>query len=365
MKRRILCLVVAVILLLTGCSWMDGNYVSVTPHQTQISGNQSNSISASNYMQLRNALTALVQAGTETAVIHVAEYDQDLISNAMESAVEYICNTLPLGAYAVESFDYEIGSAGGQPAVSIEISYIHGRSEIRKIQEVSDMDAAEAAIAKALQQCDEGIVLQVRQYTRRDLVQYVEDFAEENPNLIMEIPQVAVGLYPELGTNRILEMKFTYETSRDSLRSMQDQVRRVFASAALYINQNDAQIQKYTQLYNFLMERFDYQIQTSITPSYSLLSHGVGDGKAFAEVYSAMCRQAGLECRVISGTRSGEAWYWNLICVDGVYYHVDLLQSYQSGRFTMRMDWDMQNYVWDYSAYPQAGSLATEPAPTE
>ncbi len=365
MKRRILCLATAVILLLAGCSWMDGSYVSVTPHQAQMSGNQSDRISASNYLQLRNALVALIQTGTESAVIHVAEYDQDLISNAMESAVDYICHTHPLGAYAVESLDYEIGSAGGQPAVSIEISYIHGRSEIRKIQQVSDMDAVEAAIAKALQQCDEGIVLQVRQYTRRDLVQYVEDFAEENPNLIMETPQVAVGLYPESGSNRILEIKFTYETSRDSLRSMQYEVARVFASASLYINQNDPQIQKYTQLYNFLMERFDYQFQTSITPSYSLLNHGVGDAKAFAEVYSAMCRQAGLDCRVISGTRSGEAWYWNLICDEGVYYHVDLLQSYQSGRFTRLMDWDMQNYVWDYSAYPQAIIITEEPVPTE
>ena len=44
------------------------------------------------------------------------------------------------------------------------------------------------------------------------------------------------------------------------------------------------------------MERYDYRIETSITPAYSLLRHGVGDSRAFAVVYAAMCQQAGLEC---------------------------------------------------------------------
>ncbi len=45
-----------------------------------------------------------------------------------------------------------------------------------------------------------------------------------------------VGLYPDSGTSRVVELKFTYQTSRDSLRQMQPQVQRVFDSAALYIS---------------------------------------------------------------------------------------------------------------------------------
>ena len=108
------------------------------------------------------------------------------------------------------------------------------------------------------------------------------------------------------------------------------------------------------------MERTDYQLETSITPAYSLLRHGVGDSKAFAMIYSAMCREAGLECRVVTGSRDGEPWVWNLICTDGVYYHVDLLRSLSAGRLQRMTEEDMRGYVWGYTAYPDAGPAYQE-----
>lgn len=350
MKRRIICAAAAV-LLLSGCSWMEGNYVSVQPHQQQSSGTQTDTIYAQNYQQLRSVMEDLVKSGIESAVINVAEYPQDQVESAMASAADYICDIMPLGAYAVEKIDYEIGIGGGHPAVSVDISYIHGRSEIRQIRTVRDMEVAERVIADNLEKCNEGIVLLVTEYTSEDLVQMVEDYADQNPDSVMETPQVAVGIYPDVGSSRVVELKFSYQTSRDALRQMQTQVARVFGSAALYTNADATDTQKCSQLYTFLMERSDYKIKTSITPSYSLLVHGVGDSEAFASVYAAMCRQAGLECQTVSGTRAGEPWYWNLIRLGDQYFHVDLLRCSERGSFQLWTDQEMDGYVWDYSAY--------------
>jgi len=358
--KRGLCLVLALCLLLGGCSWMDGSYVSIKPHQEQNSGSQTGTLSASNYQQLRQVLSDMVESGVENAVIHVSAYQQDLVEKGMETAVHYIRDLLPLGSYAVEDVKYEIGTGGGQPAISVSISYLHGRSELRKIQRVKSMEEAEQVIGEVLEQCSESVVLLVERYSKTDIVQMVEDYAKEHPNLVMETPQVAVGLYPDSGSCRVVELKFTYQTSRDALRQMQTQVQRVFSSASLYISSNDEDARKYAQLYTFLTERFDYKIETSITPSYSLLCHGVGDSGAFASVFAAMCRQAGLDCRTISGTRSGEAWHWNLIREGDVYYHVDLLQSKNAGSLQKLTDEQMQGYVWDYSAYPAAGSSVAD-----
>ncbi len=358
--KRALILMLAACLLLTGCSVMDGSYVSIKRHQEQLTGAQTATLSASNYQQLRQVLSDMVEAGTENAVIHVSSYQQDLVEKGMETAVHYIRDLLPLGAYAVEDVKYEIGTGGGQPAISVTISYIHGRSELRKVQRVENMEEAEQAIGSVLSQCSESLVLLVDRYTKSDIPQMVEDFAEENPNVVMETPQVAVGLYPDSGSCRVVELKFTYQTSRDALRQMQTQVQRVFSSAALYVSSDGDESRKYSQLYTFLTERFDYKIETSITPSYSLLCHGVGDSEAFASVFAAMCRQAGLDCRIISGTRAGEAWFWNLIRDGDVYYHVDLIQSKDAGQFQKLTDEQMQGYVWDYSAYPAAGSSVAD-----
>lgn len=362
MKRRFLCLLAAVCLLLSGCaSWMDGNYVSVTLHEEQITGGQSGVVSASNYLELRTALIQMVDSGTESMVINVADYNQSMVEAGMTMAAQYVKTMYPIGAYAIEEISFEIGSGGGKPAVSVSISYIHGRSEIRKIQTVQDMAGAQEKIAEALEKCESGAVLLVKGFAQGDIAQFVEDYAAQHPDIVMETPEVAVGIYPEMGASRVLELKFTYQNSRESLRQMQTQVEPYFASASLYVSGNGSDTQKYAQLYAFLMERYDYKFETSITPAYSLLCHGVGDGEAFATVYAAMCRQAGLECQVITGTRAGEPWWWNLICDNGIYYHVDLLQCNAAGGFMELNAADMEGYVWDYSAYAPEEPAQTAP----
>lgn len=365
MKKRIILLAVVVCLLLCGCSWMDGSYLSITPHQEQSSGTQTKDATAANYLQLRTVLENMVNSGTESAVINVAEYRQDLVEEGIANAVHYAENRHPLGSWSVDQISYEIGTGAGQPAISVNISYIHGRSEIRKIKNAAGTEKAEKLIVEALEDCSDSVVLLVTGYEAMDVVQIVEDHMKENPNLVMELPQVAVGIYPDAGSSRILEVKFTYETSRESLRQMQQQVRRVFASASLYVNSDATDAQKFAQLYTFLMERSQYQVQTSITPAYSLLIHGVGDGKAFASVYAAMCRQAGLDCQVVSGTKDGQSWHWNIICEDGLYYHVDLLRCSEIGQFQHLTDADMQGYVWDYSAYGNTEETPSETLPAE
>lgn len=360
MKTRILALGLCVCLLLSGCTWLEGSYLSVRPHQAHGVQIQSETLSASNYQQLRQSLENLVSAGMESAVITVAEYPTEKLEKGITTAVHYVRDLLPLGAYAVHDIGYELGTVGGLPAVSVSISYIHGRSEIQKIQRVSSMDEARATISGVLDQCSESVVLYIERYKETDLVQFVQDYALENPNLVMEVPQVAVGTYPNTGGRRVVELKFTYQTSRDVLRHMQTQVQRVFVSASLYVSSDSQPSQKYSQLYTFLSERFPYQYETSITPAYSLLSHGVGDSKAFASVYAAMCRMAGLECQIISGTRDGEARFWNLIRDGDLYYHVDLIHCRDNGGFQKLTPEQMQGYVWDYSAYPGPDSAAAD-----
>ncbi len=352
MKRAAMALCLAFCLMLAGCQWMDGSYLSVTPHREPNTVSDQKTVSAANYRQLCTALENMVRAGTENAVINVSEYDQDLVEHGIANAVDYICMSYPLGAYALEEIDYEIGTNAGKPAIAVTVHYLHSRIEIQKVERVAEMDGAFSAITDALDRCDPSIVLLVEHYEETDFAQLVADHAGENPQLVMELPQVSAAVYPDSGSARVIEVTFTYENSRENLRSMQKQVEPVFASAALYVSGEGSDTQKYGQLYAFLMERFDYEITTSITPAYSLLRHGVGDHRAFAAVFAALCRQAGLECMVVTGTRDGEPWNWNIVLDDGNYLHVDLLRCSQTGGFRQCSDEEMTGYVWDYSAYP-------------
>ena len=353
----ILCICCA--LLLGGCSWPGGSYHSVTPHQEQSGTFKTENLTVSSYEELAGVLESVVEKGTESCIISAVNYDPEELEAHLANAVRHIRKVYPIGAYAVEEMNYEIGSGTGKTAVALSIAYRHSRTEIRKIQKAPDMEAVHRLIGEALEDFDPVLVLQLDDYGQMDVVQIVQDYARTHPQDVMETPQVTEEVYG-IGHSRVLELTFSYQTGRDALRSMQSQVKPVFDSAVLYVSGEGAQGQKFSQLYAFLMERFDYKIETSITPAYSLLRHGVGDSRAFATVYAAMCRDAGLECIVVTGTRSGEPRTWNMICEDGFYWHVDLLRCNEDGRFLKALDADMEGYVWDYSAYPSCDNAPVE-----
>lgn len=353
--RRILCFLLAACLL-TGCSWLNESYISVTPHQEQNESAQDGMVTASDYRELRSALEDMVLSAQESGVINVSGYESSALESGMSMAARYIKSTYPIGAYAVSDISYEVGSNSGKPAVAVNITYSRSRIEIQKIRSVSDVEKTAEAMYEALEDHDASLVLLVESFKETDFSQLAQDYAEAYPEEVMEIPQVSVGVYGS-GNTRVAEFTFTYQNSRESLRQMKSQVSPVFASAALYVSGDAQDSQKFSQLYAFLMERFEYTVETSITPAYSLLCHGVGDSRAFATVYAAMCRQAGLECMNVTGTRSGEPRTWNIICDNGIYYHVDLLRCSAEGRYRGYADWEMTGYVWDYSSYPACGGV--------
>lgn len=358
--KRVFCLLAALSLVLCGCGGLfSGHYEAVTPHKEQIVENDTEEITVSRYLQLQQALVDLIETGTESAVIYVADYDAGVLEADLERAVATVMEVNPIAAYAVEEVRYELGTNSGKAAVAVDISYLHGRYELRRLKAFDTVEAARGDITDALDNCDAGVVFLIGNYTSTDFTQLVQDYAEENPQSVIEVPEVTANIYPENGPRRVVELKFTYQTSRESLRTMQTQVQLVFDSARLYVSGDAADHEKLSQLYSFLMERYDYQIDTSITPAYSLLRHGVGDCKAFALVYAHMCRSAGLECYAVSGTRAGEAWYWNIVRDGEMWYHVDLLHG---AGFQEMADEEMAGYVWDYSAYPACGIAEQEPA---
>lgn len=353
--KRFCALAILLCLCLTGCSWMDGSYVSVHPHQVDYNPTAEDIPTVSDYSQLRSAIADMISAGQSEGLFYLVDYELERAQADIPLVVAYARENDPIGSYAVKDISYTFGTSGSLNALLVTITYRRSQTEISQICTVREISGAMEEIAQALDACDDSLVLMVTGYEDADFAELIDSYAAEHPDVVMEVPQTTVQIYPDSGTIRVVEIQFSYQTSRSSLRQMQEKVEPIFSSAALYVSADADDLTKYSQLYAFLMERFDYQIETSLTPAYSLLYHGVGDSKAFAQVYAAMCRQIGLECITVSGTGSGASRFWNIILVDGAYYHVDLLSSAQNGQFRTCTDAEMTGYVWDYSAYPACG----------
>lgn len=350
--RKLGALVLALVIGLSGCGWMDGSYVSVTPHQVGLGQSGEETVRAvSGYTELRSALVSMIDSGSTRELFSLAEYPREEALADMEQAVAYAMGTYPIGAYTVEDIAFNFGTGLGAQAMSVVITYRHSREEIERIQTVRGTDGAEAAVADALNECADVLVLQITGYQDADLAALALEYARQNPDRVMEVPAVQVQVWPDRGSTRVAELTFTYQTDRQTLRAMREEVQPVFSSAALYVSGQAGERVKYGQLYTFLTERFDYTIETSVTPAHSLLCRGVGDSQAFARVYAAMCSRIGLEVRTVRGTREGEVRWWNLVRIDGMWYHVDLLAP---EGFRTLTDAEMTGYDWDREAYPAA-----------
>ena len=340
---------------LGGCGfWMAGDYISVTPHDAQSEMVGATIVEVTSYAQLRNALHEMVESCAEGGIVLIKSFNNATVDFYVNTAIRHVATSTAIGAYAVNEITYEIGINRGSSVVAFDITYRHSRPEILGIQNARNTDEMKELVTSALDENQAYLVMHTDAYKELDFTQFVQEYANNNPNLVMELPKVGVFVYPERGAERIVELTFTYQTGRDDLRKMQERVAEVFTSADLYVKETTQVKDIYSRLFSFLMERDDYTIETSITPAYSLLQHGVGDSRAFANVYAAMCRRADLDCTVITGTRDAEPWCWNLVRFRGKYYHVDLLQCNENGEFVMRTASEMTGYVWDYSAYPSS-----------
>ena len=354
MRRLILITILAALMVcvFSGCGfWMDGERLSVTPHMEQSQLDVVEVTEVSNYMQLRKSLIELIESGASGGIMSVSSFNKVTASFYVDTAINHVLGNTAIGAYAVDSITYEVGTNRGASVIAFKIAYEHTISEIQRMRYVPGMDEAVEVIAGALDNCDHSVSVRVQKYEEIDFVQFVQDYANNHPDTVMEVPNITASVYPDNGADRIIEVSFTYQTSRETLRRMQEQVAPVFTSAELYVTETTQVRDIYARLYAFLMERNAYKLESSITPAYSLLHHGVGDSRAFANVYAAMCRQVDLYCQVVSGTRDGEPWCWNVIRYRGKYYHVDLHQCSQTGGFRMREHSEMEGYVWDYSAF--------------
>ncbi len=351
MKKTVLIAVIFALILLCGCSaWMNGSYASVTPHKEQSFHPEQVLAAPTNYKDIENILINMILSGQQKKTISM-EKMRGSWQDYVEEAVGYVSKTYPMGAFAVLDIDYEIGTSGDKTVLTVEITYRRSMAEIGAVLQVDSQEEIEEILHSALRFFDIRVTLSFEEYKDIDFTQIIYDYARRYPQYVMEIPRLSVMTYPQTGTERIVELIFSYDTGRSTLRQMQQQVDLIFSASEIYVSGEGEETNKYAQLYSFLMNRYDYTIQTSITPAYSLLQHGVGDDEAFATVYAAMCRRAGLDCETISGTRSGKTWHWNILRIDDKVYYVDLLRCREKGQFFYKTQQEMTDYVWDNSSY--------------
>ena len=96
--------------------------------------------------------------------------------------------------------------------------------------------------------------------------------------------------------------------------------------------------------------------------AYSALIMGSADSEGLALAFVEMCHQLGVGCQIVYGQLSWRDHCWNIVQINGEYYHVDVSACISAGmeQGFLRSDESMWNsYRWDISSYPACNGPLT------
>lgn len=366
MKYRLIVLCMALAVLLSGCRFLPDSYVSVSPHADSYPQQTEEALTVEDYTELKNALLALVEEGVEEAELTTGAYSGD-IEQDYATAVAYITGINPMGAYVVDSIDKEIIRAGTYYKLNLKIRYRRSHAELAKAMTVRGSIGTRNAVAAAVAESSERLLLRISGYDQMDFDAMVAELSAQDITRVMAKPTVSAEVVPNSGSVRIVELDFTYPRDPAELRVMQSAVNTIMNSAYGYVRFVKSDLERAILLYSFLTERHDYIVQSSETPAYALLCEGIADSRAFAEVFGVMCNRSMVKCTVVHGMKNGEPYEWNILELESGTWHVDVLADEQAGMRepSLRTDAEMGGYSWDTQAYPVCSGPVVPAEPQE
>lgn len=359
MKRFVLMLVL--LLALSGCALAPKQQLYVADYVDSSSQTSAtDAVMAENYLSLKNAILAMVRAGQTEGVIRVTTYDGALEDDLAQAAYE-VSKLDPLGAYAVDYMTHSCAQIVSYYEIRINITFRRTVQQIDQIVSVSTQTQLEEQLWKALEQGDDRLTLRLSSYRAQDqdIPALVAEYGAENPATVMEIPSVSCSVYPESGNVRILEIDLRYQNAAQDMETMRKAVQESIDGAAAYIRYRQTDRDKAQLLFTYLMERFQYKEDETVTPLYDALCGGIADPTGLAQAWQLICDRAGVSCQTVSGMRNNEPYVWNIVSVDGYYRHLDLARCMlELHELVFWTDQEMSSYYWNTELFP-----ACEPLP--
>lgn len=360
LKRIIL--LVSMLFLLTGCSLVADEYTASRPHESGMQTNMPDAVVVKDPAALKEAILRFIKAGKEVGSIRTVDY----VGNVEEDLVRAIYEATrmtPVGAYAVDYLNHNCVKILSYYEISLSITYRRSARDIAAIQQAYTPEQLRGQVERSLQTYDEHLAIQVTEDQEYDIEAIVKEYCLADPARMVEIPQVAISVFPETGSERIVAVDLRYENTYDQLLEKSDAVLKSVSAAAEYIRYRQTDREKTELLYTYLTERFRYTEGKTSAPVWSALCDGVSDPYGLAQAFRLICEKAGVECYTVTGLKDGEEYTWNIVSDDGDFRHVDLAVCIaQDSGLWRRTDWDMGRYYWNTQLYPACVTVSVDHA---
>ena len=349
MKRAIPLLALCCALLLSGCSsLLDRPYVAVEPHVEQpVVAGDSSTLQVSTYSELVNAVLFLVSQGTEEGTIQLTDYRGEVEDDLNRACLE-VAKDDPLGAYAVDFIKNSYTRVLTTYEAVISITYRRTKEQVQNIVNVTNTSAIRKEVSAALSEYRPELVLRVGYFIGEmdSVVGLVHQAYYDAPAFAMGMPECSVTLYPDNGTQRIVEIVLNYQEETEIMQSKSAQLQAKLDTLFAALNpQQYSYAERLSQLFNLLPQAVTYVPSGGPTAWDAILGSGA-DSEGLALAFQLLADRMEVDSTLVEGTLNGEPHFWNQLSSDDGAHYVDLTRN-SSGTTWSAQDLLALGYLWD------------------
>lgn len=368
MKKRLAAILICLsaIAVLYGCeSILEDETWTITARQEPTAVPTDSVIEANSFEELKEEALRFVKNHEDAGSIRVYNYDGDLQKD-VDDVCRYITQDDPIGSFAVLETTGTVTKIVSYNEVEFRIFYKNvAKEQLDSITTISTIRFLKSELQDTLSAYEPSMTILTNNVTliSDDALQFVDEIYYENPIEIVMIPVTSVELYPDHGTNRLIDFTFGYRYETSTLKVMESRLKQTVQSIAEQVSgSNDGAI--LLSLAEHLMDTVEYDAATAESGEYSnqkmaataygALVTGSAVGEGYAMAYKALCDELGIECYVVLGERDGNPHAWNIVELEGNYYHIDVSMCDTDGiasSFLLNDKKMAQKATWDTSKY--------------
>ena len=151
-KIRRLMALAAACAVLSGCSLLERSYGAVEAHSRKYWESEAETtLRADNYQDMVNDLLILVGQHTESAVIRLYEYNDDMtVAETLDAAATEVQQETAMGSYAVEYITASSQALRGYYEISVSIRYRRTAQQVQAVVNATSVAALPELLTAAL-----------------------------------------------------------------------------------------------------------------------------------------------------------------------------------------------------------------------
>ena len=197
----------------------------------------------------------------------------------------------------------------------------------------------------------------------RDDVFYFTYYSNSALDLLQEVAKKddylerSIAVYKTRKAGYFFEAEIQYRTNKEQEDYIDSELSRIVNNL---IDSRMSTEEKIEAINNYVVKIYKYDDTLKSDNVYTALTTKSTICQGYAMTVYKMLNMLGIDCRIINGDKSGTSHAWNLVKIDGVWYHLDSTNNDNIVRDKYLLksdDYMIENgFTWDKTQYPSASS---------